>query len=91
MWNIEKYSACGETWVHNVNPVTHEREFVARFKYKNAAKSATHFVKFLKANFTPAEYFTAMQADKKAPLEILKEKGYVSFNAILARKILASI
>ena len=81
MWNLTVEKTGTEAYVFNTNQFVNQREFVARFKYSNPVRSAKDFVKFLKANFTPAEYFTAMQVDHKAPLTILKEKGYVSYNA----------
>lgn len=83
MWNIDKYTSCGETWVLNVNP-DHTREFVARFKYANPGRSATHFVKFLQKHFTPEEYFTQLKQGV-APAEILKTKGFVSYNVMKAK------
>ena len=50
-----------------------EEKFVARFK--RGGKAA--FIKFLKANFTPDEYF-ARRDKGETPLGILNAKGYVS-------------
>jgi hypothetical protein len=50
-----------------------EKKFVARFK--RGGKAA--FIKFLKANFTPDEYF-ARRDKGETPLGILNAKGYVS-------------
>ena len=50
-----------------------ERFFVARFK--RGGKAA--FIKFLKANITPDEYFARIFKGE-APLTILNAKGYVS-------------
>ena len=50
-----------------------EEKFVARFKRGGKAS----FIKFLKANFTPDEYF-ARRDMGEAPLTILNAKGYVS-------------
>ena len=76
-WNI---LVSGSTEVY----VTHDTEFVARFKYANPKRSANHFVEFLENNFTPAEYF-AERAKGIAPLTILEAKGYVSYNVIQSR------
>lgn len=77
-WNISKYQSCGEVWVHNVNP-DHTREFVARFKYANPGRSATHFAKFLAKHFTPEEYFAQLKQGVP-PVKILEAKGFVSYN-----------
>jgi hypothetical protein len=79
MWNIT-ISGTKEVYV------THNREFVARFKYHAPKASARHFVKFLTKNFTPEEYFHAKDIDHVAPLVILQRKGYVSYNALQALK-----
>lgn len=50
-----------------------ERFFVARFK--RGGKAA--FIKFLKANITPDEYFARIFKGE-TPLGILNAKGYVS-------------
>ena len=73
-WNITR-DGSREVWVQ------HNNEFVARFKYANAGKSATHFIKFLTANFTPEEYFALKQT--KAPVCVLETKGYVCYNVAL--------
>jgi hypothetical protein len=75
MWNI---TVSGTKEVY----VSHNGEFVARFKYHAPKASARHFVKFLVANFTPTEYFMAKDIDHVAPLTILQRKGYVSYNML---------
>lgn len=55
--------------------VSHNGNFVARFKYLGNAARATKFIKFLKANFTPEEYFAARDKDM-TPIAILETKGY---------------
>lgn len=50
-----------------------ERKFVARFKRGGKAD----FLRFLRKNFTPAEYFSKLEQGL-APLKVLEEKGYVS-------------
>lgn len=75
-WDIS-IEGRGEVWVR------HGNQFVARFKYANARKSATHFVAFLKQHFTPAEYFARM-VERDSPLAILHAKGYVSYNTLRA-------
>jgi hypothetical protein len=82
MWNV---SIEGSSEVYVMNGT----DFVARFKYANPKSSARHFVKFLVKNFTPQEY-AAELATGKAPLTILQTKGFVSYNAIKARKALAT-
>jgi|TARA_R110000824_G_scaffold115326_1_gene266385 hypothetical protein len=54
-----------------------EEKFVARFKRGGKASKAA-FIKFLKANFTPDEYFARREINGETPLGILKAKGYVS-------------
>ena len=78
MWNIV-IEGSKEVWVYNKNPEG-TRDFVARFKYSRPKASANDFVKFLKANFTPAEYKEA-RTKGKAPLTILMSKGYESLNS----------
>jgi hypothetical protein len=51
-----------------------EEKFVARFKRGGKAS----FIKFLKANFTPDEYFARREIKGETPLGILNSKGYVS-------------
>jgi hypothetical protein len=74
MWKIE-ISGTKEVYV------THEGQFVARFKHARPRASARDFVKFLTKNFTVSEYFMAKDIDHIAPLHILQRKGYVSLNA----------
>ena len=52
-----------------------ERKFVARFKHGTGGKA--DFLRFLRKNFTPAEYFSKLEQGL-APLTVLEEKGYVS-------------
>jgi hypothetical protein len=58
--------------------------FIARFAYANPKRSATHFIKFLKENFTPEEYFEHFK--KLPPASILKLKGFKSYNEIVGCK-----
>lgn len=51
------------------------RKFVARFKYTLLDRAG--FQSFLVKNFTPTEYFAALDAGQ-APVTILQSKGYVS-------------
>lgn len=73
-WNITR-STGPEIWVTHTDTVAGSGQFVARFKYANKGKRATAFIKFLKANFTPVEYFKAREAGL-TPLAILQSKGY---------------
>lgn len=82
-WNVDFYSAFGETWVHQVNE-DHSRQFLARFKYANPGRSAKHFIKFLVANFTPEEFFE--QVKSSAPVTVLEKKGFVSYNKLRAQR-----
>ena len=78
MWNI---SIEGSKEVY----VRHNDEFVARFKYSSPKASAKHFVKFLKANYSPEEYFAKRKLGLP-PLSILQQKGFVSYNVQRANK-----
>jgi hypothetical protein len=51
-------------------------EVIARFKHGGMA----HFRSFMTKNFTVEEYFDKMNNTTLAPMEILEQKGYVSFN-----------
>lgn len=51
-----------------------DRQFVARFKH-NGPFTMAQFKKELIQNHTPEEYFQALNQDRKAPLEILREKN----------------
>ena len=53
---------------------TKDARFVARFKYNKRDRSS--FVKFLIANFTVDEYFSALKI--YAPSRILTAKGWIS-------------
>ena len=64
----------GEYWV------SYENQFVARFKHGSAKASANHFIKFLVKNFTVEEYFAKLEQPNSAPVRVLEEKGYVSYN-----------
>ena len=75
VWNINRQGS-REIWI------THDTQFVARFKYANAGKSATHFIKFLTTNFTPAEYLALRET--LSPIPVLATKGYVSYNVAQA-------
>ena len=79
MWNIT-IEGSTEVYVRNDN------KFVARFKYARPKSNAKHFVKFLTKNFTPEEYFAKMEAGG-SPAGILQEKGYVSLNVLIGRKL----
>lgn len=78
MWNI---TIEGSKEVY----VRHNNEIVARFKYASPKASAKHFVKFLKANCSPEEYFAKRKLGIP-PLYILHQKGYVSYNEQRAAK-----
>ena len=64
-----------------------EEKFVARFKRGGKAS----FIKFLKANFTPDEYFARREIKGETPLGILNSKGYVSPMAKKAKKRLMAM
>ena len=66
----------GDYWVH------YEGQFIGRFKHGSAKASANHFIKFLIKNFTVEEYFAKMAEPDSAPVRILEEKGYVSYNVV---------
>lgn len=85
MWDIEITKSGPEVWVRNKHFATGELEFVARFKHANPGRSAKHFVKFLEKNFAPEEYMTQLQINRMAPVDILKTKGFVSYNVQKAR------
>lgn len=53
-----------------------ERKFIARFKH--CPRDRVGFVSFLSKNFTVEEYFNSLEVEKKTPVKILEEKGYVS-------------
>lgn len=53
-------------------------QFIARFKYGKNAKPT--FLTFLIKNFAVEEYIELLEIQKKAPLEILRDRGYVSPN-----------
>ena len=50
------------------------RQFVARFKHKGPFTKAK-FLKELIANHTVEDYFIALEHNRKAPLEILRDKN----------------
>ena len=54
-------------------------QFIARFKYGKNAKPT--FLTFLIKNFAVEEYIELLEIQKKAPVEILNAKGYVTPNA----------
>lgn len=63
--------------------LSYDGEFIGRFdKYGGLGA----FKKFLRHNFTVAEYFAEL-GKGKAPLEILNKKGYVSPNVSKACKM----
>ena len=64
-----------------------EKKFVARFKRGGKAS----FIKFLKANFTPDEYFARLEIKGETPFEILMSKGWVSPMAKKAKKRLMAM
>lgn len=89
-WQIPEAKSCaGEVWVqHNDPSAQYGQRFVARFKYARPTINARAFIKFLVANFTPAEYFGRMAAGEH-PMPILESKGFVSPNVRRARRLAA--
>ena len=55
-------------------PYNGERRFVGRFKYSKSPFSKAKFLKELIASHTVESYFAAMD-QRKAPLEILRDKN----------------
>ena len=66
----------GEYWV------SYDNQFVGRFKHGAPKASANHFIKFLIKNFTVEEFFAKMAKPDSAPVRILEEKGYLSYNIV---------
>lgn len=62
--------------VNTTEYVHYNGQFVARFKYRPRGLKPS-FMKFLKANFTPAEYF-GLRAQNKTPVDILESKGWIA-------------
>jgi hypothetical protein len=62
-----------------------ERKFVARFKYSRSPFTKAKFVKELVANHSPEEYFSKLESERKAPLEILREANPVWYENLLKR------
>lgn len=87
-WNLRWEGGYGTYYLNNesgnYDDGTFTRLFVARFKYANANACLRHFARFLVENFTPAEYFAFLQANK-SPLEALEAKGYVPYNIMKLR------
>jgi hypothetical protein len=54
----------------------YSQEFVARFKYAAQRKRRPDFRKFLVDNVSVEDYFYELNFNKKAPLQILWDKGY---------------
>jgi len=50
-------------------------KFVARFKYSKSPFTKAKFIKELIANHTVESYFMALEHNRKAPLEILRDKN----------------
>jgi len=97
-WNIQFSGTASEIWVHHIDEtpgMIDAHMFVGRFKYHAPKRSANKFVKFLKENFTPEEFFAAREVkdasgkviQQLAPLMILKAKGFISYNEEYARKM----
>ena len=91
-WNIRFDGTRSEVHVYHSDPTvppgTHPYRFVARFKYARPMANARHFVRFLVANFTPAEFFAAREdASQPPPAAVLRSKGYVSLNAARAARV----
>lgn len=71
-----------EGFSYSGGSLTYNGEFIARFKHGSARASATHFKKFLMANFTVFEYFDlTLGANGISPLKAMESKGYVGYNA----------
>ena len=54
----------------------YDNEVIARFK----RGGMSHFRSFMVKNFSVEEYFDKFNNTTLAPMEILEQKGYVSFN-----------
>ncbi len=81
VYQIEAYK--GETWIHA--KVNLKKEFIARFKGRSSKAYAKHFIKFLHENI-PLETYIMEMMEGKSPLNILQERGYVSYNILKIRK-----
>lgn len=92
MWDIEIVKSGSEYYVYQHSPESrsykHFPEVVARFKYANPGRSARHFVKFLTKTMTPNAYF-AERAKNLAPVTILEQYGFVSYNKMRCSKLAA--
>lgn len=73
-WNVSMTTG-SECWLYQGN----ERTFLARFKYASPAASAKHFVKFVTARWTPAQWFAKSWEQQQAAL---KAAGYVHYNVL---------
>jgi hypothetical protein len=90
-WNLSTDVSIGgrkEVHLHHL-PADGRGRFVARFKHSRPTQNARAFAKFLVANFTPAEYFAALESGKP-PLAVLWAKGYVSPTERAVRRIEAA-
>lgn len=56
-----------------------ERKFVARFKHRGPVTKAK-FVKTLIKHYTVEQYFGKLEILKEAPLQILKNDGFLTFH-----------
>jgi hypothetical protein len=70
----DNFNFDGMYLVYGSGQYTKDARFVARFKYSRRDKPS--FMKFLIANFTVDEYFSALKND--APATILEAKGWIS-------------
>jgi hypothetical protein len=55
--------------------LTNDNEFVARFKYSGAPVTMAKFKAELIRSHSPAEYFRALNVERKTPLEILRSRN----------------
>lgn len=55
--------------------LTTDNDFVARFKYSGGPVTMAKFKAELIRSHTPAEYFHALNVERKAPLHILRESN----------------
>ena len=86
-FNKENFHFDGMYLVYGPYMYSKESRFVARFKYSRRDKAS--FIKFLIANFTVEEYFSALEK-QHAPTEILKAKGWVSPTFLKAQAAMAA-
>jgi hypothetical protein len=87
-WNL-RMDGSSEVYLYHVYS-DGSSDFVARFKYARPKSNANAFAKFLKANFSPDEYFSRI-AKGECPLPILKSKGYISPNEKRAAELNAKL